>query len=82
MAANGASAWRQLTPFPLYLAIFFLLGANEVEAATSFSFANECSHPVFKAACPAAYSYAYDDASSTFTCSGAATYHITFCPAT
>ncbi|XP_048563487.1 thaumatin-like protein 1b [Triticum urartu] len=37
---------------------------------------------VFKAACPAAYSYAYDDASSTFTCSGAATYHITFCPAT
>ncbi|KAM3406255.1 hypothetical protein ACQJBY_000368 [Aegilops geniculata] len=37
---------------------------------------------VFKAACPAAYSYAYDDASSTFTCSGADTYHITFCPAT
>ncbi|MCI07889.1 thaumatin-like protein 1-like, partial [Trifolium medium] len=29
--------------------------------------------------CPKAYSYAYDDASSTFTCSGA-DYSITFCP--
>ncbi|CAM0904394.1 unnamed protein product [Alopecurus aequalis] len=37
---------------------------------------------VFKSACPAAYSYAYDDASSTFTCSGAAVYDVTFCPAT
>ena len=37
---------------------------------------------VFKTACPAAYSYAYDDASSTFTCSGAAAYQITFCPGT
>lgn len=36
---------------------------------------------VFKAACPAAYSYAYDDASSTFTCSGAGAYDVTFCPA-
>uniref|UniRef100_A0ACD5XEC9 Uncharacterized protein n=1 Tax=Avena sativa TaxID=4498 RepID=A0ACD5XEC9_AVESA len=36
---------------------------------------------VFKAACPTAYSYAYDDASSTFTCSGAAAYDVTFCPA-
>eukprot|EP00253_Pinus_taeda_P027907 PITA_27907 len=33
---------------------------------------------VFKAACPTAYSYAYDDASSTFTCSDAS-YTITFC---
>ncbi|KAI7740912.1 hypothetical protein M8C21_033039 [Ambrosia artemisiifolia] len=33
----------------------------------------------FKAACPSAYSYAYDDASSTFTCSGS-DYLITFCP--
>lgn len=37
---------------------------------------------VFKSACPTAYSYAYDDASSTFTCSGAAVYHVTFCPTT
>lgn len=32
----------------------------------------------FKAACPAAYSYAYDDPSSIFTCSGA-DYIVTFC---
>ncbi|CAI0435197.1 unnamed protein product [Linum tenue] len=32
-----------------------------------------------RSACPRAYSYAYDDASSTFTCSGA-DYMITFCP--
>ncbi|EMS65924.1 hypothetical protein TRIUR3_18424 [Triticum urartu] len=82
MAGNGATTRRLLTLFPLHVTLIFLLGANGADAATSFSFANECSHPVFKAACPAAYSYAYDDASSTFTCSGAATYHITFCPAT
>ncbi|PIN03525.1 hypothetical protein CDL12_23947 [Handroanthus impetiginosus] len=34
---------------------------------------------VFKNACPRSYSYAYDDATSTFTCSGA-DYKITFCP--
>ncbi|KAH9543464.1 hypothetical protein CY35_13G066400 [Sphagnum magellanicum] len=33
---------------------------------------------VFKSACPTAYSYAYDDASSTFTCTGA-DYKISFC---
>ncbi|HET6346296.1 MAG TPA: thaumatin family protein [Myxococcota bacterium] len=33
----------------------------------------------FKAQCPTAYSYAYDDPSSTFTCAGTA-YHIIFCP--
>uniref|UniRef100_A0A0D9W275 Thaumatin-like protein n=1 Tax=Leersia perrieri TaxID=77586 RepID=A0A0D9W275_9ORYZ len=37
---------------------------------------------VFKTACPAAYSYAYDDASSTFTCVGASNYDVTFCPRT
>uniref|UniRef100_A0A0D9VFL3 Thaumatin-like protein n=1 Tax=Leersia perrieri TaxID=77586 RepID=A0A0D9VFL3_9ORYZ len=36
---------------------------------------------VFKSACPKAYSYAYDDKMSTFTCPGTATtYNITFCP--
>jgi len=37
---------------------------------------------VFKRACPDAYSYAYDDHTSTFTCKGnpAVSYHITFCP--
>lgn len=34
----------------------------------------------FKNACPRAYSYAYDDSTSTFTCAGA-DYLITFCPA-
>ncbi|KAL6851873.1 hypothetical protein ACP4OV_020058 [Aristida adscensionis] len=37
----------------------------------------------FKSACPRAYSYAYDDATSTFTCtSGDTSYAITFCPGT
>ncbi|XP_022926391.1 thaumatin-like protein 1 isoform X2 [Cucurbita moschata] len=36
---------------------------------------------MFKSACPRSYSYAYDDATSTFTCRGA-DYTITFCPST
>ncbi|CAH9120573.1 unnamed protein product [Cuscuta epithymum] len=36
---------------------------------------------MFKTACPRSYSYAYDDATSTFTCLGA-DYKITFCPST
>ncbi|XP_010530273.1 PREDICTED: thaumatin-like protein 1b [Tarenaya hassleriana] len=35
---------------------------------------------IFKSACPRAYSYAYDDKSSTFTCSNSPGYSITFCP--
>ncbi|EPS71076.1 hypothetical protein M569_03683 [Genlisea aurea] len=34
---------------------------------------------IFKSACPQAYSYAYDDRTSTFTCTGA-DYTLTFCP--
>nr|GMD94444.1 thaumatin-like protein 1B [Ipomoea batatas] len=34
---------------------------------------------MFKSACPSAYSYAYDDQTSTFTCASA-DYTITFCP--
>ncbi|KAG2696448.1 hypothetical protein I3843_07G058300 [Carya illinoinensis] len=34
---------------------------------------------MFKSMCPKSYSYAYDDATSTFTCTGA-DYTITFCP--
>ncbi|CAJ1942347.1 unnamed protein product [Sphenostylis stenocarpa] len=34
---------------------------------------------LFKSACPRAYSFAYDDATSTFTCASA-NYRITFCP--
>ncbi|KAL9244859.1 hypothetical protein vseg_018580 [Gypsophila vaccaria] len=36
---------------------------------------------MFKAACPRSYSYAYDDATSTFTCNGG-DYTLTFCPST
>ncbi|KAG0453361.1 hypothetical protein HPP92_026025 [Vanilla planifolia] len=36
----------------------------------------------FKNACPRAYSYAYDDATSTFTCPSGGGYVITFCPST
>ncbi|CAN6244222.1 unnamed protein product [Urochloa humidicola] len=37
----------------------------------------------FKNACPRAYSYAFDDATSTFTCAGGdTTYTVTFCPNT
>jgi hypothetical protein len=34
----------------------------------------------FKSSCPNAYSYAYDDPTSTFTCAGASGYTITFWP--
>ncbi|OMO81843.1 Thaumatin [Corchorus capsularis] len=34
----------------------------------------------FKEQCPQAYSYAQDDQSSTFTCSGKPDYLVTFCP--
>uniref|UniRef100_A0A7N0U3X4 Thaumatin-like protein 1 n=1 Tax=Kalanchoe fedtschenkoi TaxID=63787 RepID=A0A7N0U3X4_KALFE len=35
---------------------------------------------MFKNACPRAYSYAYDDKTSTFTCGSSPDYAITFCP--
>ncbi|KAM1011863.1 hypothetical protein ACFX2C_047155 [Malus domestica] len=35
---------------------------------------------IFEKQCPQAYSYAYDDKNSTFTCSGGPDYVITFCP--
>lgn len=35
---------------------------------------------IFKNQCPQAYSYAYDDKTSTFTCSGRANYSLKFCP--
>ena len=33
-----------------------------------------------KGQCNQAYSYAYDDKTSTFTCTGSADYLVTFCP--
>lgn len=35
---------------------------------------------IFKKECPQAYSYAYDDKTSTFTCADRPNYLITFCP--
>ncbi|CAN0926209.1 Thaumatin-like protein 1 [Linum grandiflorum] len=35
---------------------------------------------IFKAQCPQAYSYAYDDTTSTFSCGGGPNYDIVFCP--
>ena len=34
----------------------------------------------FKKQCPQAYSYAYDDKTSTFTCPSGGNYLIAFCP--
>jgi hypothetical protein len=45
----------------------------------------DCKYPnqyteFFKTACPTAYSYPYDDPTSTFTCKGENSYAIVFCP--
>ncbi|KAD4586545.1 hypothetical protein E3N88_24146 [Mikania micrantha] len=37
---------------------------------------------LFKSACPKSYSYAFDDATSTFTCMDADDYTLVFCPST
>ncbi|CAM8904404.1 unnamed protein product [Rhodiola kirilowii] len=58
-------------------------GSAEYCCSGAFSTPETCRpsaySEMFKTACPTSYSYAYDDASSTFTCSGA-DYTITFCP--
>jgi hypothetical protein len=45
----------------------------------------DCTYPnsyteFFKTACPTAYSYPYDDPTSTFTCKGQNDYVVIFCP--
>ncbi|KAJ0010985.1 hypothetical protein Pint_34349 [Pistacia integerrima] len=54
-----------------------------IEGRGAFNTPASCKPSVysemFKSACPKSYSYAYDDATSTFTCSGA-DYTVTFCP--
>ncbi|CAK9309212.1 unnamed protein product [Citrullus colocynthis] len=37
------------------------------------------SATIFEEQCPQAYSYAYDDENSTFTCSATSSYDVTFC---
>ncbi|KAH7850239.1 hypothetical protein Vadar_029692 [Vaccinium darrowii] len=58
-------------------------GNPEYCCSGAYSTPDTCSPSVyseiFKSACPRSYSYAYDDATSTFTCTGA-DYTITFCP--
>lgn len=59
------------------------LGRDEYCCRGAYGSPNTCKpsnySEMFKAACPRAYSYAYDDATSTFTCTSA-DYIITFCP--
>lgn len=59
-------------------------GKPEFCCSGEYSTPNTCQpseySEMFKTACPRSYSYAYDDATSTFTCTGA-DYEITFCPA-
>ncbi|KAL8553019.1 hypothetical protein ACS0TY_001628 [Phlomoides rotata] len=58
-------------------------GTPEYCCSGAFNSPNLCRPSVysqlFKSACPRSYSYAYDDPTSTFTCSGA-DYTVTFCP--
>ncbi|XP_010245598.1 PREDICTED: thaumatin-like protein 1b [Nelumbo nucifera] len=58
-------------------------GTPEYCCSGSFNTPATCRPSVysqmFKSACPKSYSYAYDDATSTFTCTGA-DYTIAFCP--
>ncbi|KAL5564859.1 hypothetical protein UlMin_028023 [Ulmus minor] len=62
------------------------LAFNQEEFCCSGSYnsPNKCQpseySKLFKKECPQAYSYAYDDQTSTFTCYGGANYAITFCP--
>ncbi|KAF0929283.1 hypothetical protein E2562_019870 [Oryza meyeriana var. granulata] len=50
-------------------------------ATTGFELPPGEARAVFKSACPRSYSYAFDDPTSTFTCSGGPDYTVTFCPA-
>ncbi|HEY4013906.1 MAG TPA: thaumatin family protein [Polyangiaceae bacterium] len=55
-----------------------VLGGNDASSAV-------CTYPnqyteFFKTACPTAYSYPSDDATSTFTCRGQNDYAVVFCP--
>ncbi|KAM3341648.1 thaumatin-like protein 1b [Capsicum galapagoense] len=59
-------------------------GQDEYCCAGAYNNPNTCKPSsysmLFKKACPSAYSFAYDDKTSTFTCAGASNYLITFCP--
>ncbi|ANM66721.1 putative Thaumatin family [Arabidopsis thaliana] len=58
-------------------------GSPEYCCSGAYASPTECKpsmySEIFKSACPRSYSYAFDDATSTFTCTDA-DYTITFCP--
>ncbi|KAH9316684.1 hypothetical protein KI387_025311 [Taxus chinensis] len=60
-----------------------VFGSPEYCCSGAYANPNTCKpstySQLFKAACPRAYSYAFDDKTSTFTCK-AADYAVTFCP--
>ncbi|KAL6522068.1 Thaumatin-like protein 1 [Orobanche minor] len=72
-AADGQACWSACGAFRTEE--YCCSGAYGTPATCRPSIYSE----VFKSACPTSYSYAYDDATSTFTCAGA-DYTITFCP--
>lgn len=53
--------------------------ANNVADAAACVYPNQYTR-FFKTACPQAYSYPYDDPTSTFTCKGYNDYAVVFCP--
>jgi hypothetical protein len=53
--------------------------ANNVADAAACTYPNQYTK-FFKTACPQAYSYPYDDPTSTFTCKGFNSYAVVFCP--
>ncbi|KAJ7526208.1 hypothetical protein O6H91_17G087900 [Diphasiastrum complanatum] len=58
-------------------------GSPEFCCTGSYGSADRCTPStyaqMFKTACPSAYSYAFDDRTSIYTCSGARSYTVSFC---
>ncbi|CAN1770503.1 Thaumatin-like protein 1a, partial [Linum perenne] len=70
---------------PVTLAEFTLGGAGpEYCCSGAYASPRKCTPSsyakLFKSQCPQAYSYAFDDRSSTFTCPTGKDYIVTFCP--
>ncbi|CAN1275926.1 Thaumatin-like protein 1a, partial [Linum perenne] len=70
---------------PVTLAEFTLGGAGpEYCCSGAYASPTKCTPSsyakLFKSQCPQAYSYAFDDRSSTFTCPTGKDYIVTFCP--
>uniref|UniRef100_M8CBJ1 Thaumatin-like protein n=1 Tax=Aegilops tauschii TaxID=37682 RepID=M8CBJ1_AEGTA len=70
------------SPAQVALRLIALLLLLPAAWSATFTMTNNCGYTFFKSACPRAYSYAYDDSTSTFTCAAGTNYAITFCPST